>query len=86
MPLGQRPQYVQGTEQGAPKQEKTSEAGWRWGEKRSECRTRVRTRRGTRKDGQTAQEARRKLKEKKKGRSEARMKREGSGYAALDHM
>lgn len=50
-----------------------------------EKRIRVRTRRGTRKDGQTAQEARRKLKGKK-GRSEARMKRERSGHAALDHM
>lgn len=34
MPPGQRPQYVQGTEKGAPKQEKTSEAGWAGGEKR----------------------------------------------------
>lgn len=33
MPPGQRPQYVQGIEKGAPKQEKTSEAGWRWGRK-----------------------------------------------------
>lgn len=77
---------MQGTEQGAPKQEKTSEAGWRWGRKEIRVQDPSEDKEGYKKRWADSTRGKEEIKRKKKGRSEARMKREGSGHAALDHM